>query len=229
MAADDGGKPSVEVPPHRELLARGLRVPVEDAHLRRALAELRQQPIQGAEGIVLVRHEHAADRVHDESALRDEPATAGIARRKVQRTERVVERVDLLEERALVPHVVPVRDDIGAGRSDLVRDRRREPGSTGRVLAVHDREADLALVLDAGQQRRETLPPRPPDHVADEEDPHARTRSTYVTRRSLSASAMSGAPAPVCRTSAASITSGRSYLPAAHRPASTFDATRSRA
>src|SRR4029079_16407166 len=98
------------MPPHRELLARGLRVPVEDADLRRAVAELREKRIDRAERIVLLRHEDSSDRVHHERTLPDDPALARIPRREVQRTNAILACIDLLQETALVPHVVAVRD-----------------------------------------------------------------------------------------------------------------------
>src|SRR5436853_270178 len=87
--------PRLWLPLHRELLARRFRMPIEDADLRRAVAELREERIDRAERIVLIGHEDAPDRVDDERTFLDDPAFAGIPRREVQRPDAVLERVDL--------------------------------------------------------------------------------------------------------------------------------------
>jgi len=60
------------------------------------------------------------------------------------RTE--IECVDVRDELPLVPHVVAVCDDIGAGVAQLLRDLARETCAARGVLAIHDREIDLVFL-----------------------------------------------------------------------------------
>ena len=69
--------------------------------------------------------------------------------------------------------MVAVRDDVGAGGAQLPGDLAGETGAARSVLAVHDAQIDRTLAPDARRERRERLPPRPTDDVADEESSHA--------------------------------------------------------
>ena len=173
VAPKHGREPAVEVPPHRELLARRLGVPVEDPDPGRALAKLGEERIDRAEGIVLLGHEDSPEGVHDERPVADDPARARIARRQVQRANAEVERIDLLEEGPLVPDVVPVGDHVGARVADLTSDLTGEPRAAGGVLAVHDHEVDASFAPDGGEKRGDGLAAGLSDDIADEEDPHA--------------------------------------------------------
>ena len=172
VAAEDRREAPVEMPAHRELLARRFGVPVEDAHLRRALAQLFQEQVERAERVVLLGHEHATYGVCDERPFRDRPAASRIPRRKVERPHAEVQRIDLLEEDALIPHVVAVRDDVRARFTELGRDLAGEPAAARCVLAVDDREVDPALGTDLWNERRHGLPSGFADDIADEENPH---------------------------------------------------------
>jgi hypothetical protein len=68
------------------------------------------------------------------------------------------------------PDVVAEREDVGARGQQAVRQARRQAGAVGRVLAVDDAEADLELVLEAGEALLDGRPARRPEDVRDEED-----------------------------------------------------------
>ena len=147
-------------------------MPVEDRHRGDRVAPRREELVHGAEWVIRRCHERAADRVHDEGALRHERAAPGIVRRQVERAQHEVEALDLGDELPLVPDVVASGDHVGAARPQLARDLGREPGSAGRVLAVHDRQIDAELRPKARKQRSHGIPSRPADDVTDEQDAH---------------------------------------------------------
>ena len=155
-------------------------MPVEDADFRRAVAELREERVDRAEGVVLIGHEDAPDRVHDERTFLDDPTFAWIPRREVQRPDAVLERVDLFEKAPLVPDVVSVRDDVRASVVDLARDLAGQARATGGVLAVDDDEVDAAFALQGGNERANRLTTRLSDDVAHEQDSH-RPRAMNVS------------------------------------------------
>src|SRR5439155_20112632 len=181
VRADHRGDAAVEVPADRDLLARRLGVPVDDLHLRRAIGERVQDGVDGAERVVNVRrHEDAPDRVHHEHVIRDDPPTSGIARREVDRSYAVLERVDVLHELPLIPHVVAVRDHVGAGVVDLARDVRSQARPARGVLAVHDGHVDAQLALQLRKERRDRVTARAPHHITDEEDAQGLSRQSYL-------------------------------------------------
>ena len=63
-------------------------------------------------------------------------------------------------------------DDVGPARLQLASDLGREPGATGSVLAVHDRQIDVELRSESRQERGDRVPARPADDVTDEQDAH---------------------------------------------------------
>ncbi len=58
---------------------------------------------------------------------------------------------------------------IGAGIEDLAGDLRGEAKPTGGILDVDDREVDLILATERGEQVTHCLAARLADHVSDEE------------------------------------------------------------
>src|SRR5688572_10368139 len=184
VGTDDGGEAAVEMPAHRDLLARRFGVPIEDAHARRVSAELIEEAVDGAERVVGGRHERPSDRVHDENILDHDPASAGIAGREVDRPDREREQLDVVEELALVPHVVPVRDYVRAGGIELARDVGRETRAARGVLTVHDREVDPIFLPELRQERLDRVAPRTTNDVANKQNlqglamRRARTRTT---------------------------------------------------
>src|SRR5688572_22496724 len=184
VGTDDRGEAAVEMPAHRDLLAGGFGVPIENANARRVSSELIEQTVDGAEWVVGRCHERSPDRVHDENVLDHDPAAAGIAGREVDRTDREWQQLDVVEELALVPHVVPVRDHVRAGGIELARDVGRETRAARGVLTVHDREVDLIFLPDLRQERLDRVAPRTTNDVANKQDlqglamRRARTRTT---------------------------------------------------
>ena len=73
-------------------------------------------------------------------------------------------------EVAVPPDVVPGRDHVGARLEDPHRELRREPDAVRGVLAVHDAEVDVELVLELGQAVGHRPPAGRAEHVADEEE-----------------------------------------------------------
>ena len=182
VRADDGREAAVEMPAHRDLLTRRLGVPVENAHARRVAQELFEQRVDRAERVVRRRHEGAADGIHDEDILDHDPAAPRIARREIDRPDREREELDVVEELPLIPDVIPIRDDVRAVRVELARDVGGESCSTRGVLAVHDREVDLALRADLRQECRYRVPTWSPDDITDKKDSHGLTRRRALTR-----------------------------------------------
>src|SRR5947207_2804374 len=111
--------------------------PVDAIDRTRAAGRL----VDRAERIVDVRrHEDATDRVDHEHTAGHGPASTGVSRSKIHRANAELQRVDVLHERALIPYVVPVRDDVATSIVQLARDLRGESCATRGVLAVHDDE-----------------------------------------------------------------------------------------
>src|SRR5205809_141494 len=105
-----------------------------------------------------------------------EPTTAE------DRPYREREELDVVEELPLIPDVVPVRDDVRAVRVELARDVGGQSRAARGVLAVHDREVDLALRADLRQECRYRVPTWSPDDIPDKKDSHGLTRRRALTR-----------------------------------------------
>ena len=69
----------------------------------------------------------------------------------------------------MAPDVVPGRDHVGAGLEDAVGELGGQADPVRRVLAVHDAEIGLKLVLELRQPVRHRPAARWPEDVADEE------------------------------------------------------------
>ena len=80
--------------------------------------------------------------------------------------------VQELEDLLLVPDVVAGGDHVHARLEELGHLRRRDAEPARRVLAVGDDDVRLHVGLHEPQQLLEHPPPRRPDHVRDEENPH---------------------------------------------------------
>src|SRR5688572_3908131 len=171
VGTDDGGEAAVEMPAHRDLLARRFGVPIEEA-------------VEGAERVVGGRHERPSDRVHHKNVLDHDPPSSRIAGREVDRPDREREQLDVVEELALVPDVVPVRDHVRAGGIELARDVGRETRAARGVLTVHDREVDPIFLPELRQERLDRVAPRTTNDVANKQNlqglamRRARTRTT---------------------------------------------------
>jgi hypothetical protein len=176
VGPDDGAHAAIEVEAHGVLLGRDLAVEVDEPDRRQRLGALVEQPIRLDERVVERLHERPADEVHDGEVrsverLVDPPAAARDAvRAVVERPEDPLlafeDRVDL----ALVPDVVPGRDDVDAGIEQRPGGRFGQPGAARDVLAVRDDEVDPALVAQASELALDRLPTWLADDVADEQD-----------------------------------------------------------
>src|SRR5687768_11478464 len=182
VGTDDGGEAAVEMPAHRDLLARRFGVPIENADARGVAAELIEEAVEGAERVVGGRHERPSDRVHHKNVLDHDPPSSRIAGREVDRPDREREQLDVVEELALVPDVVPVRDHVRAGGIELARDVGREPRAARGVLTVHDREVDPIFLADLREERLDRVAPRTTNDVANKQDLQGGSSETRGTR-----------------------------------------------
>src|SRR5439155_18656561 len=92
-----------------------------------------------------------------------------------QRTNAVVELLDIFEELALIPDVVAVCDDVAAREAELLGDGARQAVSAGGVLAVAHDEVVPTLATQLRQQPRDRLPSGLTDDIADGENAHLGT------------------------------------------------------
>jgi hypothetical protein len=82
--------------------------------------------------------------------------------------------------------VVPERDDVGAGREQLVGELSGDTGAVRDVLAVDDADVRAELVAQPRQPLVDRPPPRDAEDVGEEEKSQLRTsvaagRSSTVT------------------------------------------------
>ena len=174
--------------PHRLLLRRRLGVEVDQDGVGAGLQPARLDlPLDRAERIVEIGHEHAPLRVDHEhvgAGLRLEQASAlaGRALRKIERPEQPVVALDEHQRLALVEHVIARRHHVGAGVEQLGEDRLGDAETAGGVLAVHHDEierialAQLRQMLDHGDASGSA------DHVSKKQHAHDCSRSSRDRR-----------------------------------------------
>jgi len=134
------------MPAHRDLLARRLRVHV-DQHVIRAAVQLREHRVglgeRRARGLEV---EHARQ-VHDRQPLPvlldHAPAAAGRRLRVVGRSHDPFVAVEQLVDVAMAEGVVPKRDRVGAGGEQRERHLRGDSDAASRVLTVDHYEVRL--------------------------------------------------------------------------------------
>ena len=173
VGAEHGRHAAVEMPAHRDLLARRLGVHVDEDVVRRA-GQLGDQRVGLGEGGAPRRHEHVARQVDHRQAHAvagdDRVAVAGLGAQVVggpQDPRLVVEvGVDL----AMAVGVVAERDHIDAGREQLVGDLRRDPEPAGDVLAVDDDERRVVALAQQRQHAQQRPATGRADQVAAEKD-----------------------------------------------------------
>ena len=173
---DHGCHVSVERAGDRDLLARRLRVEVDDHDLGVAVRFLdeRVEHLEGADRRVdeeRAEHVHHRDRGPVRRRRHREPA-AGRAAVEVRRPDDPLGVNEIAGELRSSPDVVPERDHVGAGGQQPLRELRRDARAVRGVLSVDDAELDPEL----GPQARQPVLDRPPtgraEDIADEQDPH---------------------------------------------------------
>jgi len=185
VGAEDGGDAAVEVPAQADLLARRLGVHVDEDVVDLALeaaehrVDLDERRAAGAE--VEVPREVDDPQAHA-VALHDREAVARLRPQVVGRPQDpllvVQVRVDLLA----VIGVVAERDDVDAGREQLVGDLRRDPEAPGDVLGVDDDEGRVVPLAQGGEEPQQGPAAESADEVADEEDGRGRVRHGAYSR-----------------------------------------------
>ena len=99
---------------------------------------------------------------------------AGRARGVVGRAHDALVRCQKRIHLFLPPDVVAGGEHVHAAAEQLERELGGDAGAVGHVLAVGDHEVDGPLRAKAGQPAQQRFPARLAEHVADEEDVHAR-------------------------------------------------------
>ncbi len=177
VGPDDGGDVAVEVPAEADLLACGLGVHVDEDVVDLAL-ELADDGVGGREGRAPGLEEDVAAQVdHAEPhavAFDHRVAVAGLGGEVVGRPQDVLVGVQVGPDLLAVVGVVAERDDVDAGREELVGDLRGDPETGGRVLPVGHHEGRCVLLAEPGKEAEQSLAAEAPDDVADEEDPGGR-------------------------------------------------------
>ena len=128
------------------------------------------------ERVVDVEHEDAAHDVDhtDRAAVRRARQVAAVARDAggvVGRPEEPRLDADVVERFFLVPDVVAGRHHVDAPSQELIADLAGDAEAGRRVFGVGDDDVDLMVVDERGQTALDELASRPPDDVADEENP----------------------------------------------------------
>jgi len=173
VRAQDRGDPPVEEPAERDLLARRLRVDVDQQVVDPTL-EPPQRGLGLLEEGVRGVHVEVPGQVDDAQAHAvagdDRLAPARLRAQVVARTQHPVAAVEVAEDLPPPVGVVAERDDVDAGLQKLVGETRRDPQPAGHVLGVdHDERRPVALA-QGGQHAEQRPAPRAADEVAGEED-----------------------------------------------------------
>src|SRR3954447_13707033 len=175
VCADACRHATVEVPPHRDLLARRLRVEV-DEHVVGLALQIGENRVHLGEGRAGGVEEDGAGEVRHRQPhadlLHDGVTAAWVALRVVRGAHDPVvlveERVDL----GVAIGVVAERDGVDACAVQRKRDLPRDAETARGVLAVHDHEVRRVLLHEAGQQQLDGAPSGTPHDVAHEQQLH---------------------------------------------------------
>jgi len=187
MGSDDGGHPAVEVPAERDLLARRLRVEVDD-HVVCGVADLLEHRVDLREGHPPRAQEHVAlqvdDREADTALLDDAPTVAGLRGQEVRRTQDALCAIEIGVDLLALVGVVAQRDDVDARGEQLVGDLRGDAEAARGVLAVDDHELRRVLGDERREQRQQRATAEAADEVAHEQDlgggVHLRSGSSHA-------------------------------------------------
>jgi hypothetical protein len=177
MRADACRDAAVQMPAHRDLLAGGLRVEV-DEDVADAAAQLTEHRVRLGERRARGLQENRSRDVHDRQlrpvALEDRVALARCGLRIVRRAHDAGLPVEVLVRVAVAERVVPERDGVGSGGEQRLGDLLGDARAPGRVLPVDDDEVRALGFTQSGEEALHDLPAGAADDVADEEDPHTR-------------------------------------------------------
>ena len=167
---------AVEPRGERHLLARRLRVQVDHNDGSRGASVLDQlvddlpHAVRGVEEERSEQVDHrdrgAVTGIHDGQAA---PRSGSL---EVGRPDDRPGRCEVGPDLLAAPRVVPEGQRVGAGGQQPFRQPRRDPHAVRDVLAVDDAEIDVETLADPREQRLDRVTAGPPDHVADEQDPH---------------------------------------------------------
>src|SRR5260370_35602413 len=101
------------------------------------------------------------------------PAGTGRAFREVGGTQDAGIAVDVGDQLALVPDMVPGGQDIDAAIIELAAKALCQATAARRIFGVDDNEVDGELTAQGREALLDRIPPGAPDHVAAEQDIHA--------------------------------------------------------
>jgi len=76
---------------------------------------------------------------------------------------------EIVDDLALVPHVVAGGKDVGAEVEQVLGDRGREAESPGGIFRIHDDQIDLAFLDQVGHMFPDNASPRTTKNVPDKE------------------------------------------------------------
>jgi hypothetical protein len=91
------------------------------------------------------------------------------------------DRAQIVDDLALIPHVIAGGQNVGAEVEELFGDGRCEPEAAGGILRIHDHEVDLAFLDDMRQVLPHHPSPRTPENVPDKEQFHRDSCLPLVT------------------------------------------------
>ena len=171
MRAPDGGNAAVQIIPHRELFARGVRVELDEGDVIPALVFL-QDAVDTQERVVrAVFHIAAADQVDDEQAaalraVKNAPALPRALRCEVGRTQDVAVLVEIRNDLLLAEGMIAERHHIRPGIKDVLC-LPRQHAVPGGVLAVDDDKIRAGIALYPAQQRMQRVKAGLADDIAD--------------------------------------------------------------
>ena len=172
VRSQHGCDAAVEVPAHRDLLRRRLRVNV-DEDLLDAL-ELPKRGLDLGEGRAAGPQVEVAAQVDDAEAhavaLDHAGPVAGLASQVVGGPHDARLAVEVWVDLTAVVGVVAERDRVDAGSEHLVGDLRGDAEAARRVLAVDDHERRRVELAQNGQTVEQRVPSQPADDIADEQD-----------------------------------------------------------
>ena len=174
MRAQHRDRAPVQMPAQRDLLARGLRMDLDQRAVRLAFQFLEHRIRPEERTIALQPHErapqHGEHRQLETLYIQDHVVAPRIALRQVRRPAHRREIVDLVLPAPLVPHMVAQRDRIHPGRQQRFRDGSGDARAGGRVFAVGDHHVQIQLSAKPRQTLLKDLAPRLPHDVSDEQN-----------------------------------------------------------